>query len=46
MSATYDHNSLTVFRYFQEDHGVECTLYDMRNRDALVMMKRSFVMGE
>jgi hypothetical protein len=46
MSETYDHNSHTVLKYFQEDHGVEWALYDMRNRDALVMMKRSFVMGE
>jgi hypothetical protein len=45
MSATYAHNSRTVFTYFQEDHGVECgALYDMRNRDALVMTKRSVVM--
>jgi hypothetical protein len=29
---------------FQDDHGVECALYDMRNRDALVMTKRSVVM--
>jgi len=44
MSATYDHNSHTVFKCFQDDHGVECALYDMRNRDALVMTKRSVVM--
>jgi len=37
-------NAIFLTRFNLSNH--KCYEYDVRNRDALVMMKRSFVMGE